>query len=135
MKNKTVFAIVAFFAICLSLLSGCAAAQDPAITETSNGKQIALKAGQPLTVKLESNVTTGYSWEVAGVDATVLKQQGDSQYAQANSNQKIVGAGGWQTFHFTAEKAGSTTLKLIYHRPFEKGVEPIKTFTVQVTVQ
>jgi len=36
---------------------------------------------------------------------------------------------------FEAAEAGKTSLKLIYHRPFEKDRPSIKTFEVRVTVK
>ena len=40
-----------------------------------------------------------------------------------------------QTVRFEAVEAGQMDLRLVYHRPWETGVEPLETFTVQVTVQ
>ncbi len=39
------------------------------------------------------------------------------------------------TLTFKALQAGTATLTLVYHRPWETGVEPIDTFTVTVTVR
>jgi len=36
---------------------------------------------------------------------------------------------------FKAAKVGKMSLKLIYHRPFEKNKRPIKTFEVKVIVK
>ena len=137
MKNKAALYRLFLSVVCMGLffLSGCASSQGPTLTETSNGKQISLKVGRPLLVRLESNPPTGYTWAVAGGDGTVLKQQGDPTYEQANTSQQVVGGGGWQTFRFTSQKAGATILKLVYRRSWEKGVAPVKAFTVQVTVQ
>ncbi|MBN1505566.1 MAG: protease inhibitor I42 family protein, partial [Sedimentisphaerales bacterium] len=42
--------------------------------------------------------------------------------------------GGWESFDFKAVHPGQMTLKLVYRRPWEEGVEPLKTFSLQVTV-
>jgi len=47
----------------------------------------------------------------------------------------LVGLGGQVRFIFNATKAGSTTLELVYHRPWETNVAPLQTFTIQVTVK
>ena len=85
-----------------------------------------------LAVRLDSNPSTGYSWQVSQVDDAVLKQQGEPQFIQPADAPP--GAGGAQVFLFTAAAGGSTTLTLVYKRSFEPNVAPVQTFTVQVTV-
>ena len=100
-----------------------------------NGSQAELAAGQELEVTLESNPTTGYSWEVAEVDGSVLAQVGDAEFKEApKEDEQMVGVGGTETFCFSSS-TGETTLTLVYHRPWEEDVEPLETFTVQVVVR
>lgn len=47
----------------------------------------------------------------------------------------LVGAGGWEIFRFKAISAGQLILKLVYRRPWEVGVEPVKTFSLEVVVR
>lgn len=47
----------------------------------------------------------------------------------------LVGAGGWEIFRYKAINAGQMTLKLGYRRPWEEGVEPLITFSIQVVVR
>ena len=56
---------------------------------------------------------------------------GEPEFHPASS---ALGASGTVTFRFEAVGAGQTTLKLIYSRPFEKGVLPPKTFAASVLV-
>lgn len=105
-----------------------------ALTESDNGKEVSVKKGQMITVRLEANPTTGYGWEVSEIDPQVLTQNGEKTYEQASQSKNLVGGGGWETFTFTAQQTGETTLKLIYRRSWEKGVEPIKTFEVKIRV-
>jgi inhibitor of cysteine peptidase len=101
-----------------------------------NGKRIEVEKGQTLVVTLESNPTTGYSWEVIEGEGTVLQQKGEVEFQPSNAgDQQLVGAGGTETFRFEAAGTGEVTLKLIYHRSWEKGVEPLQTFSMQVTVR
>jgi len=46
----------------------------------------------------------------------------------------MVGCGAMCTFSFAAIAPGQGTLKLIYHRIWEKGVPPLQTFEVAVSV-
>jgi len=105
---------------------------DVTLTNSDDGKAIGLEAGQMLAVRLDSNPSTGYSWQVGQVDEAVLKQQGEPQFIQPADAPP--GAGGAQVFRFTASAAGQTTLVLVYKRPSDPNVAPVQTFTVQVKV-
>ncbi|MGA9349804.1 MAG: protease inhibitor I42 family protein [Anaerolineae bacterium] len=98
-----------------------------------NGREMQLKKGQTLVVTLEANPTTGYSWEVAEpLDEQVLRQVGEPEFKQESD---LVGAGGVQILRFEAMNAGQTTFKLVYHRPWEKDVEPLETYSIEVVVR
>ena len=124
------------------LLSACSAApQSPTPTgpasakkigEPDNGSTVTLHTGDQLDITLAANPTTGYQWEIAAGDAAVVKLVGGPEYAPGGS---ALGSGGKTTFHFEAVAPGQTTLKLIYHRPFEKNTPPVNTFEVTVVVK
>jgi len=116
------------------LFAGCSSAGEVQLDETDDGGQVSLDAGQTLVVSLPSNPTTGYSWEVESIDAAVLSLAGDPEYV-SEAEGDVVGAGGTETFRFDAEAPGTVQLTLIYHRPFEEGVDPIDTFSVTVEVR
>lgn len=134
MQIKLSKVIVVSIALAVSLVFtvGCKP-QSVQLTETDNGKEIPLNVGEQLVITLPGNPSTGYSWEVTTIDTIILNQVGEPQFASDNTN--LVGAGGVLTLTFEAKKAGSTTLELVYHRPWETGVEPLQTFTIQVTVK
>jgi len=105
------------------------------VNEDDAGSQVELEQGQILVVTLESNPTTGYSWEVVETQGSVLEQMGEAEFKQSDTGEPpLVGAGGWEIFRFKAISAGQMTLKLSYRRPWEEGVEPVKTFSIQVAV-
>lgn len=106
------------------------------VEKKDSGSRVELEKGQTLVVTLESNPSTGYSWEVAEGAGTVLQQKGEADFKSSSAgDQQLVGAGGTETLRFEAAGAGETTLKLVYYRPWEKGVEPLETFSVQVIVR
>jgi predicted secreted protein len=106
---------------------------DITLTNSDSGAPVSIKAGQTLAVRLDSNPSTGYVWQVRQADGAVLILQGDPQYiAPADAPP---GAGGVQVFRFTAATAGQSTLTLVYRRPFEPDAAPAQTFSVQVTVE
>ena len=116
------------------LVAGCGPANEVVLDESDNGSQVTLEVGQILVVGLPSNPSTGYSWEVEAIDAAVLSQSGDPEFV-SEAEGDVVGAGGTETFRFETVAAGRVQLTLIYHRPFEAGVEPIDTFSVTVEVR
>lgn len=87
-----------------------------------------INEGQLFVIVLDSNPSTGYSWEVAEIDEKILRQVGKSEFRQESG---LLGAPGKQILRFEAVAAGYTTLKLIYHRPWEKGVEPTRKIFIE----
>lgn len=118
------------------LLTGGCSVNEVRLNDSHTGMQKELTRDQVLFVTLESNPTTGYSWQVAEIDKAVLRQVGNSEYkSSASGNPPVVGAGGAETFRFETVSAGNSTLKLVYRRPWEKDVPPIKTYTLQIAVR
>ncbi len=105
------------------------------VNENDDGGQIELEQGQILVVTLESNPTTGYSWEQAENQEPILEQMGETEFKPSDEGEPpMVGAGGWEIFRFKAISAGKMTLKLVYLRPWEEGVEPVDTFSLDVVI-
>jgi inhibitor of cysteine peptidase len=102
------------------------------VSDRDDGKTIDLAKGGTLVVQLASNPSTGYSWAVKG-DPFPLKLV-SSDYKQEDQSGKI-GAPGTEQYRFEATNAGTSTLKLLYRRPWEKHVAPAKTFTLNVKVR
>jgi len=129
--SRSVLLVVVVLIIGIALV-GCAAGAGKTVTAADAGKSIEVKKGQTVSVTLEGNPTTGYLWQVAKIDESVLKQTGDFDF-DADSN--LTGAGGKLTFHFETVGAGSTALQLVYKRPWEKDAKPEKTFDVTIVVK
>lgn len=133
MADKLIRTIVVMsFFLVFALFSGCGA-NGTSLTEADNGKTINLQPGETLTLTLESNPTTGYSWQVLELDNAVLVPEGDPEYKQSSGAEGLVGAGGTETFRFKTIGSGETSLSLGYMRPWES-VPPVETFTIQVDV-
>ena len=99
-----------------------------------SGKEVTLVAGGILTATLESNITTGYSWnENANIDDKTVLQQTDHKYQSPTT--PMPGAGGKEIWNFKALKAGKSTMSMEYRRPFEPNAAPAKTFTLTVVVE
>ncbi|RPH60193.1 MAG: hypothetical protein EHM81_06725 [Chloroflexi bacterium] len=128
------FAKLVLFLLLAALLAACGK-KEMSVGRAENGGTVELKTGETLMVSLDSNITTGYSWEIQETDETLLKLKGDPEYIEPKSDPQLAGAGGRQVFRFEALKAGQTTLTLVYRRPWEKDVAPIDTYSLTVTVK
>ncbi|MBL7225436.1 MAG: protease inhibitor I42 family protein [Desulfobacteraceae bacterium] len=102
------------------------------LSEEDLGRTVEIGVGDILEVVLKGNPTTGYIWDVVSPDKGILKQVGKTKF---KPDTKARGSGGKLIMRFEAAKEGKTSLKLIYHRPFEKDRPPIRTFEVRVTVK
>lgn len=101
-------------------------------------KQIEVKAGDNVTITLDSNGTTGFSWTEQAVisDESILTQTGH-QYIepQTEGNVPLVGAGGTEKWTFQTVTAGTVKVTLSYDRPWEGGEKGVRTFELTVVVK
>lgn len=117
--------------LALFLVGGCIS-KEIKLGSGDNGRQIELNKGQTLVVSLEANPTTGYTWEVSELDTHILSQIGETEFKPESD---LLGAGGMQILRFESANSGQTPLKLVYHRPWEKDVEPLQNYSIQVVVR
>jgi inhibitor of cysteine peptidase len=107
MKAGTIFVSV-MMAILLGLVA-CSATKLLLVDSSSSGKEVTMAVGDTLTVTLESNVTTGYSWtEYCNIDDAAVIQQIDHIYQSPAT--PIPGAGGKEVWTFKALKAGKSRI-------------------------
>jgi inhibitor of cysteine peptidase len=103
---------------------------------SANGTTQTLKKGEVMSITLESNSSTGYSWVASISDTAVVSQAGEPQYNEpASSATPVVGAAGSQTFLFQGVSAGTAALTLDYERPWETDVAPVQSIVITVNVQ
>jgi inhibitor of cysteine peptidase len=115
-----------------------AVAKTVALDEKSAGKTIVVKKGETVSIKLESNPTTGYNWRVGSVSTASVKQNGKVEYSPSPlppGSGPLVGSGGHSVVKFDAISVGKATITLEYARPWEKNKVPAKTFTVILDVK
>ncbi len=136
MRKVFAFAVVAsLLLVALSMASACSPPQRARAVKLDvgdAGHRVELKTGQTLDISLEANPTTGYTWEAEGLDEHILQPVGEPEF-KPQSN--LIGAPGILALHFQAVGTGQTTLKLVYHRPWEKEVKPLETYSVEVVVR
>jgi inhibitor of cysteine peptidase len=104
------------------------------LTEADDGTAVRVAAGGAIVIELESNPSTGYSWQLGdGLDEAVVKEVSQS-YSPAETGDDVVGSGGVETWTFSAVGPGTTEIRLEYLRPFEQHVPPVQTFVATVDV-
>lgn len=108
------------------------------LTADDNGKSYTVAVGDTITVLLEGNPTTGYTWEAEPIItgfATLIPLDDQPLYTPAETGSDIAGGGGTFTFTFKAIAAGPGGIDLKYLRPFEPENEPLETFSVNLTIE
>jgi inhibitor of cysteine peptidase len=100
-----------------------------------DGKTVTAMMGKDIVIRLAGNPTTGYTWRVGEITGEAVKSQGDPAYVATKHAQRMVGGGGTFVFKLQAVKPGTSTVKLVYVRPWEKGKPPVKTFSATIEVQ
>jgi len=80
---------------------------------------IKVKVGEEFIITLDSNRTTGYSWQLANpIDKDILKLVG-TDYEYSEPDKKIVGKSGKSIWTFMPIGKGRTAISLKYSRPWD----------------
>lgn len=115
----------------ISVLGACGS--DSASTEiTPNDTEFEVDVGDEFTVTLESNVTTGYSWQLEQpLDDSLLTLVDDDYIAPETDT---AGAPGEQQLTFRSVGGGNTTIELWYIRPFDNPPDPAERSSFPVVI-
>jgi inhibitor of cysteine peptidase len=108
------------------------AAEPPAPIPHETLPPVTAQVGDQFAVTLDSNPSTGYSWQSVGFDHSVVNLI-SSEFKRGD--RRMPGGGGKQIWTFKAVGAGSTTISFRYVRPWEKDAPAAKTASVGVTVR
>ena len=136
--------IAAFLAVCV-LGAGCtsqpeegtptatptpAATGEYAFNETNNNETVTLPAGSEITISLDENPTTGFSWNVTS--SAGLEYVNDTYIAPET---ELVGAGGVHVWQYLAAEKGNAEFSAIYKRPWEETTGNETTFSLAFTIE
>jgi inhibitor of cysteine peptidase len=91
-----------------------------------------LAAGERFEVRLESNPSTGYAWEVSTMSEDSLVNLVDHRYVAPDSD--LVGAAGTEVWEFSAGPEGAGILRLEYIRSFDDLPVPDRVFELVVRI-
>ncbi len=102
------------------------------LTEADSDKTVTIAVGERITVALESNPSTNYSWIMAqGPDAAILSSS-PVQFEPGAVD--VPGAPGTERWVFDGVAKGSTSFSLNYTRPGSNEI-PAKIFKLNVVVE
>lgn len=130
---RTAFRFIVFTMI--MVLFSSAVSSDPlltTVTEVDNDREIVVPLDSVLEVKLETVLSTGYNWKIVEFNALLLEFLEDSIVKAPG--EKLVGTKEHHLFRFRTKAKGHTALKLKYHRQWEKGVPPLKTYEIKLQI-
>jgi len=99
------------------------------LDEEDSGTLVAGDVGGRLYLSLSGNSSTGTVWEVIELDEAIFAHTGTTEQRHC----QMPGCPETKTWEFTARSSGTTTLRMIYHRPWEEE-EPSRTFELTVVV-
>ena len=103
------------------------------ITDADNGKTVSILRFRTIRLSLSSNPTTGSSWQLISPEDRRVLRLYYTKYRPSGT--KLAGAGGIEERKFRAMAPGSTAVKLIYIRPWERVKLPAKSFAVEIRVR
>ena len=90
-------------------------------------EQILTRLGEPFTIRLKVNPTTGFGWQaIYDPKAAELVEQ---SYQAGSSN---VGGGGEDVLTFKALQPGTVVITMELRRPWEKGSRESRPYEVHV---
>jgi len=119
-RMNRVFSLAAILVLAAMLLAACGQSEPP----------------QTVTIKLDANPTTGYSWQVIQSEDLFTVE---SSFSPEKTDEPAAGSGGTETFVLTPKKAGTCEVTFSYVRPWESTGEPdeqmVYTFKVDRHMQ
>ncbi|MCK9278233.1 MAG: protease inhibitor I42 family protein [Methanoculleus sp.] len=107
-----------------------APAEEYVFNETNNNETITLPAGSEITISLDENPTTGYSWNVTS--SAGLSYVNDTYIAPETG---LVGAGGVHVWEYIAAETGSAEFSAIYMQPWMNVTGNETTFSMAFTIE
>jgi len=102
-------------------------------SDADNGKTIYVARGGVIELRLASNPSTGYSWNI--ISNRGLTRDGDGTYEPTPHPPQVVGSGGFSVFRFRPTRADKAEIALDLRAPgFKTGDKPAQTFRADVRV-
>ena len=127
--NKRTLATLLATALAAFLLASFTTGCKGSFTEADSGKTLTTAPGGMFDVQLKGNYTTGFTWDVADCDMNIVQIK-SAEYVP--NKPQLAGSGGVQHYAFGVVGRGQTTLKIVYHRAWERNIPPALTFMLKI---
>ena len=101
-------------------------------TDADSTSEAMLTAGERFEVRLESNPSTGYAWELSAMSDDAVIELVAQRYDEPDSD--LVGAAGTEVWEFSAGPEGAGILRLEYVRSFDDPPIPDRVFELIVRI-
>ena len=99
-----------------------------------NGSEVTLAVGEQLIVTLDSNATTGFSWNLSEIsDGAVIGKVSDEYISPTGT--PMMGQGGQEVWTFEALAAGTADISMIYIQSWVQPPDPADTFDITIIVE
>ncbi len=133
--RRWAFPIIIFY----SLISTCAAIPDDnmdakniTLGRQDNGKEIRVRCGYLIQIKLEQMGGAGYQWHVDSLDREHLELLSDETKATSKGS---IGAPVQRIWRFKAKKEGSAEIRIDQYRVWEGKGKAIEHFSIKLVVE
>jgi inhibitor of cysteine peptidase len=104
------------------------------LSESNSGAALDVDRGTTLVVRLPANPSTGYSWSLVTSGGSVLSQGEPTLVPDAPADERV-GAGGTESWSFTAQSRGEQELRFEYRRAWERDTPPAKSLKYSIRVR
>lgn len=121
---------VMFAFCCVTVLVGGCGSEN--VTFTDPDERFEVDPGEEFVVVLESNATTGYSWQLEVEPPSSIVRLVRNVYVEPDTD--LVGAPGRQELTFEAVGEGTAVVQLWYVRSFDDPPEPAELAEFEVSV-
>ncbi|HZR37470.1 MAG TPA: protease inhibitor I42 family protein [Nevskia sp.] len=109
----------------------CAACSPPVLGLKDNGRLVHLHPGNHFKVQLDSNPSTGYSWQVADADPTMVRP---GKVTEVPPEHPLPGSPETVVLEFQVLRPGHSALTLAYRQPWATDAPPARTYALDLSV-
>jgi inhibitor of cysteine peptidase len=104
---------------------------DVTVTQEQEGRVLAVRVGDSISVRLPENPTTGYAWTLDSIDATLLEAGSPTYHGEGAG----LGSGGVKTWLLRACAPGRTRIGLKRWRHWEGDTSVVERFAVTLDIK
>jgi predicted secreted protein len=134
-KTKLLGRMLILVLLCIAIPAGMVSAEEKVTTGDNTSGKAELKVGQVLLLRLDIEADPDYSWEILEINELFLKKKGNTIIKMPGENDPKGETKGMATLRFEGISQGETAVKLGYIKPWERGLPPMKLYTLHVKVE